>query len=239
MTPAAFATYVRYKTRTSSTTFPDAEILSYLGLRVDELSSRLTSETDEATLLLPHVSSLVANQREYSFPSTFLARIRRVEAKLDGTNWLTLSKYDIRQHRKPVNETNIIYYFSNAEGECFYDIQRNALYLYSGTITSVTDGLKLWCETYMTIPSDLTSVTDMSVDPSTTTHGIPRALHRVLADGVVIDYKESKEKPIPLSEREQNHEFYLKKALDVVRMVDVDREINASIPAASYRGNDG
>src|SRR3989304_3191047 len=161
-TPATFTTYVRYRTKTNSTTLPDVEILSYMAFRQDELAQDIL-KVDEDILLIPQTTSLVADQREYLFPSDFLARMKRIEAKLDGTNWIKLFEMDLSGHDKPTNETNITLHFSNEEGHAFYDNLRKALYIYSGTITSVTDGLKLWVNTWPTPITDLSSSTDMSV----------------------------------------------------------------------------
>lgn len=239
MTPAELASYVRFKTRTNSTTFSDFDILALLEIRQDEIS-RAIMRADEDILLIPQTQNLVANQREYGLPSDILSRIKRVEAKLDGTNWLKLNELDLTEHDKPTTvEANITYYFANLEGQCFYDIKRTSLYLYTGTITSVTSGLKVWCNTWPTPVTDLTSTYDMSVDPSTTTHGIPRAMHEIWARGVIIDYKESREKPIPLSERELNYMDDLYQAIEDLKHGNLDREVIGFLPDAQYRGNDG
>jgi hypothetical protein len=229
MTPAQFAEYVRLKTRTNSTTFTDADIIIFMRQRQDEIAQAIL-KADEDILLVPQTDSLVANQRDYSFPTDILSRIKRVEAKLDGTNWIKLNEIDITQHKYPTDETNITYYFSNLEGEAFYDILRNQLYIYSGTITNVSNGLKLWCNTWPTAITDLTSTTEMNIDPSTTTHGIPRPLHEIWARGVIIDYKQSRERPIPLGEGELKYEVDLQKAIETIKHGNLDREVIASVP---------
>ena len=57
----------------------------------------------------------------------------------------------------------------------------------------------------------LSSTEDMSADPSTTSHGMPREAHEIWARSVIIEYKNSKEKPIPLTEKELNYENDLQK----------------------------
>jgi len=153
---------------------------------------------------------------------------------------------DINQIDVPiVSEANITSVFNSSqvsEGNpngARFDIMRKAIKIYSGTISAVTDGLQLWCMTYPAAITDLTSTTDMSVDPSTTTHGIPREMHEIWARGVIIDYKESKEKPIPLNERELKYEFDMEKAIETLKHGNLDREVMGGIPPASDRGNDG
>lgn len=231
MTPAKFASYVRFKTRTNSTTFTDADMLVLMEQRQDEIAQAIL-KTDEDILLIPQTTGLVEDQRDYPFPADILSRIKRVEAKLDGTNWLYLDEIDITSIKDPIaSETDITNLFSNEQGNCFYDLLRKSIMIYSGSITTVSSGLKLWCNTWPTAISDLSdTTTDMSVDPSTTTHGIPRSMHEIWARGVIIDWKQSREKPIALSENEQNYESDLQKAIETLKHGNLDREVIASVP---------
>lgn len=239
MTAAQFAAYVRLKTRTNSTTFTDADIIILMRQRQDEISQDII-KADEDLLLIPQYTSLVANQRDYPFPTDILSRMKRIEAKLDGTNWLKLNEVDLLEIKTPVSsEIDITNNFENLKGRCFYDLLRKSIYLYSGTITSVTDGLKLWCNTWPTAITDLTGTTEMNIDPSTTTHGIPRSLHEIWARGVIIDYKQGKEKPIALNEHELNYDRDKQKAIETLKHGNLDREVIGSLPSASKRGNDG
>ncbi len=239
MTSTQFASLVRYNTRTNSTTFTDADILLLMEVRQYEIAGAIL-KADEDILLIPQVDSLEANQREYALPSDILVGISRVEIKLDGTNWLYIEEIDLTDIKDPtVTEANITSLFDNSEGNAFYDIKRKALYIYSGTITSVTDGLKVWINTYPSVITTLGGSTDMSVDPSTTTHGVPRVLHEIWARGVAIDYKESREKPIPLTEREQSYNNDLDEAIALLKMGNKDREIISQVPHGAEVWRDG
>ena len=94
MTPVEFAYHVRFMTRTNSTTFTDAEILALMKIRQDEIAKAIL-EADEDILLIPQYTSLVADQREYPLPQDMLSSIKRVEAKLDGTNFIKLNELDV------------------------------------------------------------------------------------------------------------------------------------------------
>ena len=239
MTPYKLASYIRFRTRSNSTTFDNTEMLAYLETRLDEISADIL-KTDEDILLIPQYATLVADQREYPFPSDMLARVKRIEGKLDGTNWIKLNELDITQHDYPITlEADITKHFTNNEGEAYFDIMRKAITIYSGTIVDVTNGLRMWINTWPKTIADLTSTTDMSVDPSVYEHGIPRELHEILARGVIIDFKSSREKPIPLTERELRYDLDKKIALDTLRHGNLDREIIGHLPPASARGNDG
>lgn len=198
-------------------------------------------KADEDILLIPQLIDLAADQRDYPVPSDILSRMKRVEAKLDGTNWLKLNEIDLTQIDFPINsETDITYRFSNNQDNAFFDTLRKSIYLYSGTIINVTEGLALWCDTWPTEITDLTEDTvDMSEDPSLTTHGIPMEMHDCWVKGVVIDYKQTREKPIGLTDSELNYQKYLEDDIAILKHGNLDREVFGSLPPASERGNDG
>jgi len=245
MTPAEFATYVRFKTRTSSTTFTDAQILALMAVRQDELAKAIL-EADEDILLIPQYTDLVVDQRDYPLPQDILSSFKRVEAKLDETNYIELEEFDMTQYDAPITtEADITARFNNSrvsKGNLYgarFDLLRKSLMIYSGSIVDVTDGLRVWCNTWPTAIGDLSATSDMSQDPSTTTHGIPREMHRTWATGVIIDYKESREKPIPLSETEKNYKDDKAEAIASLKPANLDREVIGDLPPASSRGNDG
>jgi len=230
MTPADIASYVRLKTRTNSTTFTNADMLILANVVKDRLALDVL-DADEDYWLVPTYLNLVADQREYPLHSNLLSRIKRVEAKLDGTNYIILHEFDLPDHEDPIStETNITYSFGNNEGEAYFDIMRKSIWIYSGSITSVTNGLKIWLNTF---PADLTSMassSELSEDPTTTTHGFPRELHMVLAKGIIIEWKESREKPIPLTESERMYDDEVRKAVAKLKKANYDREVIGSVP---------
>lgn len=245
MTPLEFVVYVRFMTKTTSVTFTDADILGLMKIRQDEIA-RAILKTDEDILLIPQTAALLANQREYPFPSDIIAKIKKVLAKFNGTDWIHLSEIDINDVTVPLEtEANITASFNSSQYErtnpqgARFDLRRKAIYLLSGTIATVSGGLRLYLSTYPAAITDLTGTTDMSADPSTTTHGIPRALHEVWARGVIIDYKSGKEKLIPLNKKELNYQTDLDGAIESLKSGNLDREIVGQLPPASDRGNNG
>lgn len=239
MTPVEFAANARFMTRTTSATFLDADIVRLMKIRQDEIAKAIL-KSDENILLIPQYTSLVALQREYSLPSDMLASIKRVEAKLDGTNFVELTEFDVGSYGRTINvEDEITLNFGNGVNEAKFSLSRKSLTIYSGTITSVINGLKILVNTWPAPITDLTDTTDMSSDPSTTTHGIPREMHEIWNRGVVIDWKSSREKPIPLSERELKYEVDKQEAIKSLMPQNRDRDIYQTVPPASDRGNDG
>ncbi len=247
-TPLKFAAYVRWKTRTTTATFTDDDMLVSMEFRQDEIAKAIL-KADEDILLVPSEDDLVAStitDREYPIASDMISRIKRVEVKFDGTNFIPLSEIDIASINNPIGtEDEITAVFNNGQvsktnpNGARFDILRKSLFIYSGTIEAVTDGIKLWYKSWPTPVTDLSSETDLSVDPSTITHGIPRVMHEIWARGVIIDYKGSKEKPLPLSERELNYKADLREAIQALRHGNLDREVIGELPPASDRGNDG
>lgn len=230
MTPVKFAQHVRYMTRTNSTTFTDADILALMEIRQDELAKDIL-DADEDHFLVPQYSDLEANVREYSLPLDILASIKRVECKFNGTDYIKLDELDIVSLKDSIlTESVITENFSNEKGGAFFDISRKSLNIYSGTITDVTDGLRTWVNAWPATVTSLAGTTDLSVDPSTTTLGMPRELHEIWARGVIIDYKSSREKPIPLSERELSYKVDKMAAISSLKPGNRDREVIFSVP---------
>ena len=135
MTPTQLATYIRTKTRTNSTTLTDATILSFLQVHMEALSARIL-ELDEDYFGVVMTDDLVASDsdfdnREYALPETLLGRIKRVEAALNGTDWIKLIGFDTATYDRPTTDAITLAEFSNSEGEAFYDIFRESLWIYS------------------------------------------------------------------------------------------------------------
>ena len=240
MTPEKLASYVRFKTRTNATTLTDADLITIANAVKDRLVWRAL-EADEDIFLVPTYLNLIASttSREYPLHPDLLSRIKRVEAKLDGTSFIKLKEFDLPEHEYPVStEADITAHFENTEGNAFYDIMRSSIWIYSGTITAVTAGLRIWLNTIVADITSMVATTDMSEDPTTTTHGIPRALHPVLATGMIIEWKESREKPIPLSETELRYEDEIRKAVSSMKRANYDREVLGYIPTEWNDGQD-
>jgi len=231
MTPVELAAYVRLKTRTNSTTFSDDDLLTLANVVKNDVCQRAL-EVDEDIFTLPATYDLVANQREYPLPSDILSRIKKVELKFSSSDdYVTAYSRDMLDMDFPISsETLITAQFTNEQGHVYYDLMRKSLWIYSGTIAAVTDGIKLWVNTYPANIASILHTVDMSIDPSTTAHGVPRELHRIIATGVIIEYKQGKEKPIPLNEKEQKWEFDLEKAIQTLKKADYSREIIAAVP---------
>lgn len=228
MTPAKFATLVRFYTKTNSTSFTDTEILMLANLFKDEIANEVGKKVGEDYFGLRLTTDLVEDQREYGFPSEVMARIKYAEAKLDGTNWVKMGSTDLAQYELPTDEANIVAAYAGKAAEI--DIWDKSFFIYSdAAIIDVTDGLKIWAIVFPADITDLASVVDMSENPSATSHGFPRQFHELLARAVSIAWKTSQPRPIPLSEPEKLYRLDLNNALDSLKETNLDQEFVAEV----------
>ncbi len=238
MTPSKLAALIRYKTRTNSTTFTDADMLALVNTFKDEIASMIV-EKNAGYFLIPTTFNLVADQREYSFDDTLLNRMHKLEIKFTSSDARQPSTF-VKDYSGSETESEIVKYYSNSP-KCFaHYIRRRSLFILSGTIIAVTGGGRLWWHKY---PADLANVTEASVawetDPSTTTFGFPRQFHELMARRISIEYKSSQTKPIPLSRHELNYENDLATQLAAIASQDNSGEIIGDLPPAADMGNDG
>lgn len=240
MTGTQLAALIRTYTRTNSTTLPDSDIVLLANVIKDDFAKEI-AKVDEDYFGVPATRDLIASSltdptaREYTLPEDYL-KIKKVEARLDGTNWLKLNEFDLEQYQRTTNEAEILNQFSNENGRAFYDIFRKSLWIYSGTITANSAGLKLW---YIAYPADieeadLSGTQDLSLDPTTITAGMPRQFHELWARRFSIIWKSNREKPIPLTERELTFTPDFKSALSSIRNPNLDRSQEGSIPNDSH-----
>jgi len=228
MTYSNFADLVRYYTKTNTSTFTNTDIMLLANTYMDEISSGVIKYVNEDFFGLPAFTDLVAAQREYPLPEK-LIKIKQVEAKLDGINWKHLTEFDLNYYDHPTDEEDILEQFSDDKPQ--FDIFRNSIWIYNGSaIVDVVGGLKLW---YITLPANITDLsltTDMSNDPTSTTAGFPVELHELLARRVSIAYKESKDKPKPLTEKEKNFNVELRETFKEMRRLNMDKVIQMITP---------
>ncbi len=233
MNYSKFATLVRYYTKTNSTTFSDADILTLANIFKDDIAGLISKEVGEDYFGLRFERDLIAGQREYDLPAELMTRIKYLNAKLDGTNWERLKETDLSTYGQAMDEATIEAQYADKDPE--FDIWDNSIYILSGRpIIDVTDGLRLWAIVFPSDFPNLTSTEDMSTNPDDYSHGFPRQFHELLARRVSIAYKSSKDRPIPLSEKEQLYEADLMAAINAMKDANLDRSV---IPSAPY--NDG
>jgi hypothetical protein len=231
MTGTEFAEYIRTATQTNSTTFTDAQIISY----TNAVRNAMCAEIREASsdlFVIPYTDDLVANQREYPLPeNAFENGVKQIELKLDGTNFVKAEPFDINNDPRATSESDIISGFSNAAPK--YDTFRNSIKIYSGTISAVTGGLA--CQFFVYPPKmstdgsgstfNIAGSTDLSAAPSTTTVGFPSQFHELWADKVSIKYKQNKDRPVTLTEGEQMWRVRMDEQIEILRNSNSDEQV--------------
>ena len=174
--------------------------------------------------------------RIYAIPATVLNKITNIEVNLgvSTADWKPLTmkiKNDIPDF--VFNETWITEKYSNEDPVGF--IFGGNLYILSGTFPANSPGIRFW---YIDFPDPIDSM-DGTIELSaiktvnlptggTTAIGLPRQFHRLLANGIIIDFKEANE--ISLVGRETTYDQDLSKKLNELSPLNTDEEIKAAIP---------
>lgn len=231
-------TLINRKCGTNDTTFTTADKLVYVNLFKDEMASKIM-ERNPNFFLVPSTFNLVADQREYAIGNDLLNRIRKLEIKFSSSDSRFPSTY-IKDYLGSETESEIVKQFSNAENGFAHTIRRRALFILSGTISSVTGGGRIWANIF---PADLANLTDstngLEVDPSTTSFGFPRQFHELLARRVAIEYKSNRTKPIPLSMVEQAYAIDLEAQLAAISHQDDSGEVIGELPPSRDTWDNG
>lgn len=247
MTPEDLVTYVNHKAKIDNTVdFTD--MLLVTNAEKDDLCARINKVNPNFYATYGH-DDLVANQREYDQPSDVLATLKAVFLKLNGTDFIRATWIDLNDRNfvasagaDPLNMVSLVQQglvfqedwitarFTNDNPYVF--TYRQSIFVLSGTITAVTDGVQLW---YGTTAADLPNLTESSVDLSTATDnsatvpmGIPTQFHRLLGDKIVINYKEAKE--LPLTIGEQRIDAKIDDLIEQMANPNQDQTIRGSIP---------
>ena len=182
--------------------------------------------------------NLVGTTRIYVIPDEILNKLKRIEVKLGGSGsyvWKPLIMKEINDIPNFVfDEVWITSNYDNENPVGF--IMGNALYILSGTVPTETNGIRYY---WLKFPNEIASMEgtielskvqdNFGADGQTITIGLPRQFHRLVADAMVIDYKEANE--IPLSLNEQKYEKILEAKLNELSPLLTDENFQASIKA--------
>jgi hypothetical protein len=246
MTGTQLATDIRRRTNTSSTTLPDATLLPIVNFVKDEICTRITQK-EETLFVIPSLQNLVAsdiNAREYALPDDVLNNLVTVEIDPVGTAsplaYKICQEIPLGQAIKitgGLTEGNITNSFNNTTPYFFRT--RRSIFILSAAIAAVTNGLKIRYRSYPTDLANVTGVTGLEVDPSTTTFGVPRQFHYLWAMKVAIEWKQNRAKPIPLSQDEQTWNDDMTFRLDEIKKGNLTSEETGQFPSTSREGNYG
>lgn len=242
MTGTEFAALIRLYTNTNSTTLTNGNIVTLAQAVKDHILAPKISGTKEGQFEIPAYRDLVASatSREYDLPDDILDAISRVEVKFDSSSdYIKIGEISQAQYPESEQESIIVSNFSNLEsnsGELSaakYDKRRGAIFIYSGTISAtVANGLKVF---YNAFPqpiaaNDLSGTSDLSVPATSTSVSVPRLFHEIWARGVSRMWKQTRDKPIALSELEQVFDRDLEEKVSEYRNSNDDLSLTADLP---------
>jgi hypothetical protein len=234
MNAVQLASLIRAKTRTTSATFSDADMLVYVNTFKDEIAGRIQQERQDIWNM-PATFDLEADKREYAFPDDVLNSIVSLELKFTASGDYVRARALQAPADFALSEAQIAAYHSNLAP--WYFVRRRAVYVLSGAITAVTAGGRLVYNAFPASLADLTGTTDLSIDPSTTTHGFPREFHELLARRVSIEYKDIN--GMQLSTKELAYDQDLERKLDEFSTADLSQVFTASVPDGASMGDEG
>lgn len=232
-----FAKYVRWLTSTNSTTFSDDEIVLVANTIVEEFAQEI-AKVNEDYFGLVFNRDLVAGQREYGFPTEICNNMKRLEISIEGElddlgnlKYRVADEFDLNLFQHSTDEDTILKEFNDKAPA--FEIFGGSIYIYSGkSVIDVVDGLKLWAIIYpqkITI-ADLTDNVEMDVPKTSTSFGLKRQFHRLLAVRTSIQWKQAREKPIPLRGDEITFDASFQSAIESVRGMNLDKAVVAQVP---------
>ena len=94
-----FAEYIRLRTKTDSTSFPNDDIVTYANVELENLARKIEIKKKDF-FLMPATTNLLAGQREYKLPQDMLSSIQYVELLLDGVNYTRAREFNLNSFRE-------------------------------------------------------------------------------------------------------------------------------------------
>lgn len=129
-------------------------------------------------------ANLVANQREYPFPSDLLV-IKRIEIYLSN-EWRVATLFDVSECSYKIStEADITEHFTNEAP--YVDLHDDSLFFYSGTIAEKIAGIKIWY-TREIVGKDSNGTVIASFTADADTPNIAEAFQRGLIYSAALDF---------------------------------------------------
>lgn len=232
-----FATYVRWLTKTNSTTFTDVDLVAVANATIEQFSQEI-AKVNEDYFGMVFFRDLVAGQRDYSFPTEICNNMKRLEISIAGDMdansnliYKNADEFDLNLYQHSTDESTILTQF-NGKNPAF-ELYGQSIWIYSGeSIIDVPSGLKLWAIIYpqKIATADLATAVEMEVSKVSTSFSLKRQFHRLLALKISIQWKGSRDKPIPLSRDELTFDNQFQDAVESIRGMNLDRAFTATVP---------
>lgn len=230
MTGAQYLALLRIYTRSNSTTFTTADVVTLSNSAQDWMAQQIEA-VNEGFFSMDQTTDLVADQRVYTLPAGMMNRIEKVYVKFPTWDkWRTATEAQLSMEPWPLDETTIEARYSDYNPQFF--LRRNSIILLTkSAIPAGTAALNLWAKAYPSpfSTTTLTSNADLSVSPTSTGVGIPRQMHELLCRRVSIEYKQNRDRPVPLTEREQLFDQDFQKAINAIAGQNIQRSVTVQM----------
>jgi len=244
MTETQLASLIRRKTKTSVTTYSNADLLVDVNVMKDEIAGQIADMREDAFQVTQKQNTKVATSlpadRLYAFDAEVmnnLVGVWYIKDTTSGTDPIKLKEVKIQQSGISMeDETVITDKYANVSGEAGYMVVRKNIFLLSGAVVVVTNGLIV---IFKSFPADLTDMTASNVlhtQASATAPGFPREFNELWARRVSIEYKDTNR--MKLSSREAKYEVDLQEKLQDYKTASLDHQIIGTLPTALERGDD-
>lgn len=232
MQGTTFAEYIREQTKTDSTTFSDAKLLTFALKVQDELAAAIVADVDENYFDMELTRDLEAGIRSYTFAEDILKHQKYLAVQLDGVNWSYLTEAFFSEFTTPMRENSYIKEKYAGKKPQFYISGREVFVLSGEDIIDVSGGIKMVADVYPENidAGDLAASTDLSIPSGNTAHRLPRQIHPHWATKVIIEWKQSRDKPIPLTQQEQRVDIDLESTLNKLERRNQVRSFQATVP---------
>lgn len=241
-----FVSLIRLYTNANSVTLTNANIVLLAQAVKDYVLAPKVSGTKEGKFEVPAYRDLpayssVSPTREFGLPDDILDALVKVEIDFIGDgSYIKVGEISQVQIPESETESNIVNRFSTLEvgsgdvSPAKYDKRRDSIFLYCGAwVTSlVPNGIKIFYNAFpqAITTNDLSGSTDLSIPATTTSVTLPRIFHELWARGVSKMWKETRDKPLPLSQLEQVFDRDLADKVSEYRNSNDDLSLTADLP---------
>lgn len=255
MTRSALYTKILSYTKQNPLTLTTATLLPMVNDAKNEISALISGRDIKGNyFIIPSTDNLIAGQREYAWPDDVLNHLYSIEVAFSNTldqfgqlPYVQAFPDDFRRLGLARTEGNIQANYTNGGGSLIgqqygqigkvvgprYELQRRSIYLLSGAIdattlgaSTITAGFRVRYRQYpLDLPDLSDNTTDMSIDPTTTSFGIPKQFHELLARRVSLEWKGNNPGAVPISPIEAKYDTDLEDMLSLIEMNDMSDEI--------------
>lgn len=224
---ATFTKKLRLATGTDNETLPWENIAVFVNAELEQFSLLATLPWLQETYLWVEIDiDTTDNQRKYAILDNIIRthwieyRYGEIPVRMKET---TLTRLDW-----PIVESEVQRYFRDRLPS--YSLYGNFLYLWTWEDIEWQEwAIKIFASVYPT-EFEAEDFEEDNINEMTTKSELPRQFHQILLKRVIITYKESRDKPIALTQGEQMFAWELATVLRTMRVLNTSRRYSMSEP---------